>query len=92
MKQTVLGCGVLVCGATCASGLVLRVSFGPPDRSLRKMCFSGTNECSKTPIQIELDTVWLAGATVLLFNKIWDISRTAWEVEFGPRKLAGQCS
>ena len=31
-------------------------------------------------------------ATVLLFNKIWDISRTAWEVEFGPRKLAGQCS
>ena len=28
-------------------------------------------------------------ATVLLFNKI---QRTAWEVEFGPRKLAGQCS
>ena len=34
----------------------------------------------------------LSAATVLLFNKIWDISRTAWEVEFGPRKLAGQCS
>ena len=31
----------------------------------------------------------VALATVLLFNKI---QRTAWEVEFGPRKLAGQCS
>ena len=31
----------------------------------------------------------MSGATVLLFNKI---QRTAWEVEFGPRKLAGQCS
>ena len=30
-----------------------------------------------------------SSATVLLFNKI---QRTAWEVEFGPRKLAGQCS
>ena len=42
-----------------------------------KICFSGFGK---------------AGTTVLLFNKIWDISRTAWEVELGPHKLAGWCS
>ena len=46
----------------------------------------------QNPSILQKNIHFTSSATVLLFNKIWDISRTAWEVEFGPRKLAGQCS